>query len=77
MITARYNHSAVKLADGRVFVAGGLGIHQNPLIEAEIYNPINNSWTAVPNMPNIQGATAAVLLPNGQVVVVGPYSSNF
>ena len=73
MITARYGHAAVKLNDGRVLVIGGRGIHNNPLNQAEIYNPLHNSWTAVPNMSILRGSPAAALLQDGRVLVVDNY----
>ncbi|MFO1322514.1 MAG: kelch repeat-containing protein [Burkholderiales bacterium] len=44
---ARYSHGAVRLADGRVLVAGGSGTSTD-LATAQIYDPSANTWTTDP-----------------------------
>jgi len=54
------------LADGRVLLAGGVG-----LVSAEIYNPDINTWTAATSMSTLRSRAAAVLLDDGSVLVIG------
>ena len=72
----RHKHDAVLLADGRVLVVGGSderdgdGAYRN----AEVFNPLNNTFTAVKNDMNsarykLQGTT--LLLQNGKVLIAG------
>lgn len=57
------------LADGRVLLAGG-----SSLATAEIYNPDANVWTDAASMLTARRASAATLLPDGSVLVVGGFS---
>ncbi len=60
MRSARMDHSAVLLADGRVLVAGGDGVdpggtpagehHFTTLRSAELYDPASGTWSAAPPM---------------------------
>ena len=67
---SRLYAASVVLPDGRVFVAGGeYGSGPN---NAEIYDPVANTWmvTAPTPLAHITDSTA-VLLPNGRVLVFG------
>jgi hypothetical protein len=78
---ARYQHTATALADGRVLVAGGyhldLGVGRGrlltPLAGVEIYDPARRVWYAVASMQTPRARHAAVLLPDGRVLVLGGY----
>jgi hypothetical protein len=67
MTAARNFHSAVRLPDGRVFIAGGTA----PLTTSttEIYNPTTNSFTAGPPMSVARSNPPIALLPSGRVIV--------
>lgn len=73
---ARGFHTATRLSDGRVLVAGGLGA--NPaggaplrLATAELYDPVNNAWTSVGSLATARSHHAATLLADGRVLVTG------
>jgi hypothetical protein len=69
MSTARSNHTATLLADGRVLVAGGYnGAY---LSSAELYDPATDSWSAAAPMSTAREYHTATLLPGGQVLVAG------
>ncbi|HLI50762.1 MAG TPA: kelch repeat-containing protein [Thermomicrobiaceae bacterium] len=73
----RINANVVKLADGRVLVAGGLALDPiRPLASAEIYEPATNSWSSAGSMAYPRNEAAAMLLPDGQVLVAGGISGN-
>jgi hypothetical protein len=67
-----YYASAV-LKDGRVFVAGGEYnvSSQVDLLTAEIYDPVADSWAAVPTPPswNNIGDAPSCVLPDGKVLL--------
>lgn len=75
----RYLHAATLLPDGRVLVTGGSpsGGSGDAIADAEIYDPAGGTWTAVAPMNQIRRQHAALLLPNGRVMVIaGDLSGN-
>jgi hypothetical protein len=75
MHDTRLYYSSAVLRDGRVFVAGGeygTGTHT-----AEVYNPLNNTWTYTPVSFQSFSDSISKLLPNGNVLIspVGPSPS--
>jgi hypothetical protein len=60
----------VFLQDGRLFVAGGHIQNGVGLPYATTYDPINNLWTAVPDMLGGRWYPTATVLGNGDVLVV-------
>lgn len=73
MSTARKFHTATRLDDGRVLVAGGVGVG-GYLSSAEIYDPATSTWTATGSMNVVRANHTATLLQNGKVLVVGGLS---
>jgi N-acetylneuraminic acid mutarotase len=75
MHTARRLHSATRLADGRVLVAGGTGVGaQFPapgLTAAELYDPAAKTWSTTGAMHVARWGHSAVLLADGSVLVAG------
>ena len=77
MSFARTNVNAVLLPDGTVFVVGGQrngkwNADPQPVLEAEIYDPSDDSWTVTAPMafPR-QYHSVAVLLPDGRILTAG------
>jgi hypothetical protein len=66
----RWLHAVVRLADGRVLVAGG-GAYTPT---AELYDPATNRWTPTGSMSVDRYDFTATLLRDGRVLVVGGYS---
>jgi Bacterial Ig-like domain/Kelch motif/Galactose oxidase, central domain len=73
MTTARADHVAVRLYDGRILVVGGQGA-SGLLASAELYDPATGMFTATGSMGTSgtarRGAAAALLL-SGEVLVAG------
>jgi PKD repeat protein len=64
---------AVRLADGRVLVAGGGDRCGNVRKAAEIFDPSTGAWTRTGDMNVAREALAAVLLRDGRVLVAGGF----
>ena len=74
----RYDHVATTLVDGRILVTGGFNA-LGALNSAEIYDPIQNTWTLTTaaggtNMTTARVYHTATLLPNGTVLIAGGYN---
>jgi Galactose oxidase, central domain len=80
MSAARAEATAVRLPDGRVLIAGGLGCSdpQNctdvrerweSLKSADIYDPATGKFTRTGSMVDETSAPTAVLLPSGKVLI--------
>ena len=67
----RYDHTATRLNDGRVLIAGGYGTSSAPLASAVVYNPGTNSFTPVSNMTSARANHTATLATNGKVILMG------
>ena len=78
MLGIRECHTATLLPNGKVLVVGGFGEAGNALASAELYDPTvgNGGWTkTATNMARARGAHTATLLPSGQVLVAGGYTT--
>ena len=75
--TARHAHSADRLVDGRVLVAGG---HESisfvPLDESELYDPVTGAFAVGEPMNAPRARHASVLLRDGRVLITGGTSTN-
>jgi len=75
MITARSQHTATLLPDGRVLVTGGVsqagGYHT--LSSAELYDPATGLFTVAASMTTGRRMHEATLLPDGRVLITGGY----
>jgi N-acetylneuraminic acid mutarotase len=69
--TARDQHTATLLNNGRVLVAGGLDAAGTALASTEIYDPSTQSWSSGPPMAEARAQHTETLLNDGQVLVAG------
>jgi hypothetical protein len=83
MTHARINVNAVTLVDGRVLVLGGHDLYKwcpasVMALECEIFDPVTRTWSLAASLhaPRIYHC-AALLLPDGSVIVGGGVDPNF
>jgi hypothetical protein len=69
--TARKQHTATPLPDGKVLVVGGVDRSGNPLASAEVFDPATGRFSPVGAPPAGHGAHTATALADGRVLVVG------
>jgi Galactose oxidase, central domain len=76
--TARYQHTATLLRDGRVLVVGGLDKREGfdadrfyTNATAELYDPKSGTWAVTGSLHEARFQHTATLLPNGKVLVAG------
>ncbi len=77
LVTARDEHTATLLPNGKVLIAGGAGTDGiTPLATAELYDPASGTWGVTGNLATPRYGHTATLLPNGKVLVVGGNNQN-
>ena len=71
--------AATLLKDGRVLFTGGVYVNQTWTYykSAEIFNPATNTFTSAGNMTVARYTHYSVLLPNGNVLLVGGRDHNY
>ncbi len=69
--SARFGHTATRLADGSVFIAGGVRDHTS-VLNTETYQPADGSFSSTAVMPGDgRWLHTANLLPTGKVLIAG------
>jgi hypothetical protein len=71
MTAKRTQHTATKLADGRVLTLGGADENSVVHSSGEIFNPATGTASAITSMSVPRVAHTATLLPDGRVFVAG------
>jgi hypothetical protein len=76
MTTPRSGHSAIRLRDGRVLIAGGMVRNRYFLDSAELFDPKTKQFTPAGRMTTKRVGHATALLPDGRVLVAGGWSDS-
>jgi Galactose oxidase, central domain/Kelch motif len=76
MHAQRAIHSATRLANGRVLIAGGMIHNHAVLATAELYDPATKQFTSTGEMPEPRMSQTATLLKDGRVLLAGGYSGD-
>lgn len=76
MTSARREHTASVLGDGRVFIAGGRSLSTTYLSSTELYNPLTQAFSAGPSLTVARSQHVAVTLRNGTVLLAGGVSAS-
>jgi hypothetical protein len=71
VVAARYDHTATRLLDGRVFIAGGYVFP-----ETEIFDPATETFVRGPALFQARSGHAAALLTDGRVLLFGGYRTD-
>jgi hypothetical protein len=71
---ARAAHTATKLADGRVLVAGGFGLSERTQRSMEMFVPATSSFTDAGELDVPRYSHTATLLADGRVLIAGGYT---
>ncbi|MFZ5876513.1 MAG: kelch repeat-containing protein [Nitrospirota bacterium] len=71
MGTARSEHTATLLPNGRVLVAGGYNSNDGYLASAELYDPATGTFSPTWSMGTARSGPSATMLLNGKVLVIG------
>jgi hypothetical protein len=71
MLVARAKHSATRLADGSVLVAGGIGRSGKAISFVERWDPATQRWSDGPALKSARFLHSATLLADGRLMVAG------
>ncbi|TAK89907.1 MAG: hypothetical protein EPO06_10875 [Burkholderiaceae bacterium] len=72
--SARAKHTAVRMADGTVLVAGGIVMDGRALAAVEIWDPAKQAWRDAPPLKTPRYGHTAALLSDGRVMISGGIS---
>jgi hypothetical protein len=71
MLAARANHTATRLVEGSVLVAGGTDENNTALIATELYDPRTGQFAHTGSLQSGRQWHTATLLTGGKVLVSG------
>lgn len=66
-----YGVASIRLADGRVLIAGGTNFTGGALADFAVFDPSTSTWTTTGVMPHKAVLPAIAALPDGRILVAG------
>ncbi|MEO7328535.1 MAG: kelch repeat-containing protein, partial [Minicystis sp.] len=75
--TARFNHIAARLGNGKVLVAGGGNDNFTALASGAVYDAVTDTWAATPPMGFTRTEHRAAALVDGTALVTGGLDNSF
>lgn len=73
MRVPRMAHTATRLRDGRILIAGGFTDLAQDSAGAEVYDPATARFRPLPPLRTLRHSHTATVLPDGKVLLVGGY----
>jgi hypothetical protein len=73
MTVPRAAHSATRLPDGRVLIAGGFDDQEGTEASAELFDPATGTFSPTGSMTTARLSHSATLLRDGRVLIVGGF----
>jgi hypothetical protein len=70
LVTARDNHTATRLPDGSILIAGGWTGSKH-LASAELFDPVSETFSPTDDLNAARSSARSVRLPNGRVLIAG------
>lgn len=77
MSVERAAHTATRLDNGKILIAGGFVSEERSLSSAEVYNPSVGAFIPAGDMATARLGHTATLLPNGKVLIAGGYNGDY
>jgi Kelch motif len=80
LATGRWGHTAVRLHDGRVLVAGGTtvvcdkGCSRSTVATLEIYDPASDTWSPAGALASAADHPAMAVMADGRVIIAGGHA---
>ena len=75
MVEPRRDHTATRLSDGTVLIAGGVHVQsagvEEPLTSAEVFDPVTGRFRLIESLPEGRRGHVAALLKSGKVLIAG------
>ncbi|HEX9759141.1 MAG TPA: kelch repeat-containing protein [Nitrospiria bacterium] len=73
MNSPRIGHTATKLGDGTVLIAGGKDSNEGFLRTVELYNPVDGSFKPLKDLKEYRASHTATLLTDGNILIAGGF----
>lgn len=70
-LSARAHHTGTLLTDGRMLIAGGVGVNNQTLASAELWYYEDSSGSKLPDLTLARRSHVATLLEDGKVLIAG------